>query len=214
LTGETTNAETTAAAVPLKDPALAALLAWLVPGLGHLYQGRLAKAVLFFVCIMGTFVYGLYLGSGPEVGWGRVVYASWRPEDKRLYYFCQIGVGLPAMPALVQAIRVRHGKEPLGKFMAPPAVGNRDAADGRETLDMIHRRLARYFELGTIYTSVAGLLNLLAIFVLLAGPVVVASRDEDNDEEDCGDSAEQPAEQPSESKDTETDATLPAEANS
>ena len=33
--------------VMLKDPALAALLAWLVPGLGHVFQGRTAKGVLF-----------------------------------------------------------------------------------------------------------------------------------------------------------------------
>ena len=44
--------------IKLKDPALAAFLAWLVPGLGHWYQGRRAKAVLFFVCIMGIFGYG------------------------------------------------------------------------------------------------------------------------------------------------------------
>ena len=46
-------------AIDLKDPALAALLAWLIPGLGHWYQGRRAKAVLFFVCIMGLFAYRL-----------------------------------------------------------------------------------------------------------------------------------------------------------
>ena len=50
-------------AIDLKDPALAALLAWLVPGLGHWYQGRRAKAVLYFICIMGLFAYGVYLSS-------------------------------------------------------------------------------------------------------------------------------------------------------
>lgn len=169
--------------VQLKDPALAALLAWLIPGLGHLYQGRWAKAVLFFVCIMGTFVYGLYLGSGETVGWGRVVYASWRPGDKRLYYFCQIGVGLPAMPALVQAIRVRDGKEPLGTFMAPPPLDDRAGGAGRVTLDTIHRNLARYFQLGEIYTSIAGLMNVLAILDAWAGPVIRTRRDEKEDEQ-------------------------------
>jgi len=174
--------------VHLKDPVLAALLAWLVPGLGHLYQGRWAKAVLFFVCIMGTFIYGLYLGSGTTVGCGRVVYAMWRPEERRWSYLGQIGVGLPAAPALVQAIRVRSGREPLGTFMAPPRL----AADGvvpggRMTLDEIHRRLGRYFELGTTYTFVAGLLNVLVIMDAWAGPVVVVPRgkkDEEDDEDD------------------------------
>ena len=99
------------APIPLKDPALAALLAWLVPGLGHLYQGRYVKAMLFFVFILGTFLFGLYLGSSNELGWGRVVYASWREDAQRLAYLCQIGVGLPAMPALLQASLVRNQKE-------------------------------------------------------------------------------------------------------
>ncbi|HLA84342.1 MAG TPA: DUF6677 family protein [Thermoguttaceae bacterium] len=176
-------ADETAHSIPLKDPALAALLAWLIPGLGHAYQGRWAKAVLFFVCIMGTFVYGLYLGSDRAVGWGRVVYVMWQPEEKRLYYFCQIGVGLPAAPALVQAIRVRSGKEPLGTFMAPPRLGPDDPS-GRVTLDEIHRRLARYFELGTIYTAIAGLLNVLAILDAWAGPVILATPGKKEDEEE------------------------------
>ena len=107
--------------INLKDPLLAAFLAWLLPGLGHAYQGRYAKAILFFVFIMGTFVFGVYLGSSNEVGVGRVVYASWREEDRRFAYLGQIGVGLPALPALLQANRAHNGKEPLWHgFMAPP----------------------------------------------------------------------------------------------
>ena len=56
--------------IELKDPRLAAFLAWLVPGLGHIYQGRTGKGILFSICILGTFFYGMYIGSG------RVVYAS------------------------------------------------------------------------------------------------------------------------------------------
>ena len=92
--------------IDLKDPRLAAFLAWLVPGLGHIYQGRTGKGVLFFVCILGTFFYGLYIGQG------RVVYASTenllsrRFLNERWQYVCQLGVGLPALPALVQRYRV------------------------------------------------------------------------------------------------------------
>src|SRR5207244_4170491 len=43
---------------------LAAFLSYLFPGLGQIYQGRIAKGVLFFVCIYGLFFYGMYLGSG------------------------------------------------------------------------------------------------------------------------------------------------------
>ena len=168
--------------ISLKDPYWAAFLAWLVPGLGHLYQGRTAKAVLYFVCIMSTFSYGLYLGSDSEYGWARVVYASWRPGDKRYPYLCQIGAGLPAMPALVQAIGARNGKSPFGEFMAPPRLqtGELDL-HGRPSLHQLHRRLARYFELGTVYTMVAGLLNILVIFDAFAGPIVVPGTEDEQE---------------------------------
>src|SRR5215469_12848098 len=133
--------------IDLKDPLFAAFLAWLLPGLGHWYQGRRHKAVLFFVCIMGTFGYGLYLGEG------RVVYASWRDNDRRLPYLCQVGVGLPALPALVQAQRSTPIKVPFCKnFMAPPEMSN-----GGE-MDQLQKRLHRFWELGTVYTMIAGLL--------------------------------------------------------
>jgi hypothetical protein len=174
--------------IDLRDPALAAFLAWLMPGLGHYYQGRKAKAILFFVCIMGTFVYGLYLGGSGELGWGRVVYASWRTGDRRLPYLCQVGIGLPALPALVQANRVRNRKPPLfGGFMAPPRMnfGNVD----EPTLDMLYDKLPRYFELGTFYTMVAGLLNILAVYDAWGGPVFPEKGKEEGEEQDADDKA-------------------------
>jgi hypothetical protein len=42
----------------------AGVLSYLVPGLGQIYQGRVAKGVLFLVCIYTLFFYGLYLGRG------------------------------------------------------------------------------------------------------------------------------------------------------
>ena len=152
--------------VDLRDPEVAAFLAWLVPGLGHLYQRRTAKAILYFVCILGTFLYGIYLGGNSRLGWGRVVYASWKPDDKRISYFGQVGAGLIALPALVQATWARHNNSSLWNgFMAPPG----DRAD--TTLDNLQKDLNRNFELGTVYTLVAGLLNVLAIYDAWCGPV-------------------------------------------
>jgi len=168
--------------IDLRDPAIAAFLAWLIPGLGHYYQRRYAKAILFAVCILGTFFYGLYLGSDSEIGWGRVVYVSWRTTDKRLPFLAQAFIGAPAFPALIQAARVKSGKPPLcDDFMAPPALGR---AEGRITVDDIHRRLGRYFELGTVYTMIAGLLNVLAIWDAYAGPVFPEPEEEKKDEEE------------------------------
>ena len=171
--------------VELKDPALAALLGWLVPGGGHLYQGRTAKAVLFFACIMGTFLYGLYLGGNSELGWGRVVYASWRDGDKRLPYLCQVGIGLPALPAMVQALRVRRGEAPRwGGFMAPPRLES-DPFDrfDQPTLNQLNLKLAGYFDLGTTYTMIAGLLNILAIYDASCGPVFLEKGKKEDDDQ-------------------------------
>jgi len=111
--------------IELKEPWIAALLAWMLPGLGHVYQGRTGKGLLFFICILGTFFYGMYLGGG------KVVYASvpWE-QQYRWQYLCQLGVGLPSTPMLVQKNRVMNKKEPLWSgFMAPPRRGPVDWKD-------------------------------------------------------------------------------------
>lgn len=169
--------------VRLKDPEISAFLAWLIPGLGHLYQGRHAKAALYFLCIMGLFVCGVYLGGSSELGWGRVVYFSWQEGDKRLHYLCQIGIGLPALPALIQANRMHNNRPVLWNgFMAPPRPMNmpREAVNGDQpTAHRLHLELKRYFELGQVYTMIAGLLNILAIYDALSGPVTPAARKEE-----------------------------------
>ena len=122
------------------------------------------------MCILGTFVYGSYLGSSEQSGWARDVYLSFRQNDLRLAYLCQVGVGLPTLPALVQANRFYSGKDPLWNgFMAPPKVNFRDP--GEKTLHDCTVTCPRLFEMGTVYTMIAGLLNVLAIFDACYGPV-------------------------------------------
>jgi hypothetical protein len=173
--------------IELKDPRLAAFLAWLVPGLGHFYQGRTGKGVLFFVCILGTFYYGLYIGGG------RVVYASTsavvsRQFLERWQYICQVGVGLPALPAFVQTIRMEGNNEPLfgdnflrpprkfpreefGRFTSSDPYGN--TVEHPDELSKWHYDLGESFEIGTVFTVIAGLLNILAIFDAYGGPLVI-----------------------------------------
>lgn len=45
------------------NPTLVALLAWLVPGAGHLVVGQLRKALVFFVVLTGMFSIGLAFGG-------------------------------------------------------------------------------------------------------------------------------------------------------
>jgi hypothetical protein len=175
----------------LKDPVLAGFLAWLLPGLGHFYQGRYAKGALYLVCILGTFSYGLYLSSSQDSGPARAVYFSFRDGDWRLAYLCQVGVGLPALPALAQAVRVSDGKEPLWKgFMAPPYLEPINA-DKRapqpdkpalRTLSELHRDMHHYFEFGMVYTMIAGLLNILAVYDACCGPAEGPAEETEDEE--------------------------------
>lgn len=184
--------------IDLKNRWLAAFLAWCVPGLGHLYQGRTHKGGLFMGAILGMFLAGLWLGGG------KVVYASWRPEP-RWAYVCQAGVGIAALPALLQSRQMAGpAKQPLfaSTFMAPPLqpgqVVSRGYADRvvaadadidaddfldrapyrlfrGEQLSLWQRRLGRWFEFGTLYTMLAGMLNILAIYDAFAGPLGAGS---------------------------------------
>lgn len=91
----------------LKTPWLAALLAFLLPGMGHIYQGRFFKGTLYAVCILGTFLMGMCMGEG------KVVYFSREPGQSTYGYFSQVMVGLPALPALLQTRRYQ-GPENVG----------------------------------------------------------------------------------------------------
>jgi hypothetical protein len=191
--GRQPTAAPTEVEIDLKDPRLAAFLAWLVPGLGHFYQGRTAKGVLFLVCILGTFLYGLYIGDG------RVVYASTPNILTRWQYLFQLGVGLPATPALVQRARMEDGKGPLpllGDVMRPPRMqGDFDSTDlsnhqvkHPDEVAKWNHDSADMFEMGTVYTIVAGLLNLLVICDAFGGPLVIPPPDDKKKKPDGGDS--------------------------
>ncbi len=89
-----------------KNALIAGLLAFLIPGAGHFYQGRTLKAVIYSVSILGLFIWGQKLGEG------MVVYNL---PDKggafsrvSLSYAAQLGTGVGAIPALIQNQRAEH----------------------------------------------------------------------------------------------------------
>ena len=147
--------------VELRNPRIAALLAWIFPGLGHFYQGRIGKGVLYSVCILSIYFIGFAIGEGKIVYW-RWVNPLSNPEKFSLYYIGQFFVGLPALPALIQGTLKHYGLDPLlGGFMAEPA---------QNVLNGLHPRFGKLVEIGSMYTAVAGLLNILAIFDAYEGP--------------------------------------------
>ena len=59
----------------MKEPALAFILAWLLPGAGHWYIGQRVKAVIFCFILIGLFATGVLLTGGGCVDLGRHPYA-------------------------------------------------------------------------------------------------------------------------------------------
>ena len=180
--------------IDLRNRSFAALLAWLWPGAGHLYQRRYFKGWLMMVCIMTTFYVGLSIGGG------HVVYASMIPQDRRWHFLFQGAIGLPTLPAWVQLNYLRNHTSPTGVteydfkplwdgYMAPP---KRPVNESRnDDLADWHAETGAGFELGSWYTVIAGLLNILAIFDAYGGPLNIAisgrkaEPDGDDDDDDA-----------------------------
>ncbi|WP_233148234.1 DUF6677 family protein [Rhodopirellula sp. MGV] len=197
--------------IDLKNRRLAAFLAWLLPGAGHYYQGRHTKGSLYLVCILTTWIVGFALGGG------HVVYASWQPGDKRWHYFLQAGVGAAALPALVQGNhmrkatengRTRPGYQPLwGGFMAPPY--RPVVEDHPDEIAAWYAQYGAGYEMGTWYTMIAGLLNILVIYDAYSGPlsVPISGRKKKDDEDEPAEAAS------GDQADTKVASTNGAEAN-
>lgn len=114
--------------VSLKNPLVAALLAFLLPGAGHFYQGRKFKAAIFSIGILTLFVWGLVLGHGQPVYSQLILRNSSTlpqlsqktpPQKFSWAYAAQVLVGIPAMPALIQDYRFRRDDETVNFLAAP-----------------------------------------------------------------------------------------------
>ena len=105
--------------VRLRNPVVAALLAFAIPGAGHWYQRRRFKATIYSVCILTIFVWGMILGDGQPV-YSQLIYRSEGPAPTAqrqasaprmkfsFGYAAQVLVGAPAWPALIQEMRIRN----------------------------------------------------------------------------------------------------------
>jgi hypothetical protein len=107
---------------------------WLVPGLGHWLLGRRGKALFFLVALWGTFLAGWALSDFRAVFW----------KYDRIATYGQLGMGVPTVVLLVE-------REPFS------------AALGRTFYEPTgpSENLLPYYDVGTLYTCIAGLLNLL-----------------------------------------------------
>jgi hypothetical protein len=268
---------------------LAAVLAFLVPGAGHFYQGRYFKALIYSICILGAFFYGMHMAE-----W-QAVYRSAERGKRNLGFYAQVGTGLPALYAIVQTNRYqKQGRQPVksltgplatsfqgtlvdpripnseqavsgqlslepsqkpasaitgtfrgtdgqgnevslqlgGKFEMAPEVGgnperallcgvveqqgNEVGADGTlirgtvprkflnwfeapledDEIQELNRKLGKRYELALVYTWIAGLLNILAVWDALEGPAYGYGDEDEEESEREKKKRDKPKEQP------------------
>jgi hypothetical protein len=150
-----------------RHPELAAFLAFLIPGLGHLYLGRKVKGLVAFVALVGLYVAGVVISGGECVSLDK-------QNGHYVAIFGQVGAGLPTGIALLSAHRY-DVKKALGMEAGEPPEDPTDQPSRPEFVAMLPR-----FDTGLLYTTIAGLLNLLLIYdALLGSPGAALRREED-----------------------------------
>jgi hypothetical protein len=154
----------------------AGVLSYLVPGLGQIYEGRVAKGILFMVCLYGLFFYGMYLGDWKNVHLPHSAEKNPPPVNmpnllanlyNRPQFIGQFWIGVAAWPAIWQYNNPQESSKEsnsfLHDFQREPSekVLNQLQADGDKSWD-----------LAWVYTVIAGALNVLVIYDAVAGPAL------------------------------------------
>lgn len=90
------------------SPAFACFLAWLVPGLGHLFQGRRRRAAMVFFLLVGLLALGTALAEGANLS-----------RERHFYYWGgQFMAGLPSL-----LIELAHGHVPVREYIVYAEAG-------------------------------------------------------------------------------------------
>jgi len=121
--------------------------AWLVPGAGHYLLDEKRRAAVILVAVVLTFLVGLYVGSIGVID----------PVNAKPWYAAQV-MNSPAVFFL--------GGHVANAYHAAQDEAGRQARFGRgagQAMRQAYLVFGRASEIGQIYTSVAGLLNLLCI---------------------------------------------------
>jgi hypothetical protein len=74
------------------SPYVVGVMAWVAPGLGHLWLGRRQKGLIFLVALVGMFAFGLWLK-------GRIFPFQITEPLVALMAFADLGMGLPYLIA-------------------------------------------------------------------------------------------------------------------
>jgi len=150
---------------------LAALACWVIPGSGYFLIGQRLRGTVIGVTVIAMFIAGLLIGGIRVIdvpGYddrGYPVYVNERgqkvsnPDDGRLALRSRLFPEIANKPWFVG--QVLSGPICLLAAEVSLSVSHPHSPGG--TISQIPRSHARIYEIGTLYTAVAGMLNLLAI---------------------------------------------------
>jgi len=141
--GAKTQSQTMSTDSPARA-AIAAMLAWVLPGLGHWYLGHKQRAIIFFVTTTVTFWAGVAIGG---------VRTTITPRENGPWIAAQLCVGPQSLVALYWSERLTED-------------AIRSAGPGQKPTK--YKASWRASNISVVYAGVAGLLNLLVIVDALA----------------------------------------------
>jgi uncharacterized protein DUF6677 len=151
----------------------AGVLSYLIPGLGQIYQGRLSKGLFFLVSLYGLFFVGMSLDDWksvyiPDVRHNPGKFPNWMYNlYNRPQFIGQFWIGVAAWPAIWQYNQPPAREEPEGSFWQ-----QFEQAPKEEDVNKFIRDTDKTWDLGWIYTVIAGVLNILVIYDAFAGPAM------------------------------------------
>ncbi len=129
---------------------IAGMLAWLLPGAGHLYIGQRVRGIIFMTAIAVTFWGGVAIGG---------VKNTVNPTDRSLWFLGQICAGSHTLAVLAWSKQIPDPKPEEASLWI--AYGDSE-------------------EVSVVYTAICGMLNILVIFDVLVraekGPIELAKR--------------------------------------
>lgn len=135
---------------------VAAIMGWLVPGLGHMWIGHVHRGVFAMAGVLGLFLGGVLLGGVGVVD----------RKDNGLWFIAQAGAGPVAFAAdWANSTWVKTGA--VGEMLdAPPTMVPRSTGAKVSSL----RSVTSVHEIAMLYCSLAGLMNVVVLLDALVRP--------------------------------------------
>jgi hypothetical protein len=139
---------------------LALVLAWAVPGLGHILLGQRARGLIFALTVHGLFAAGMLIGGVKAIN----------PPDQPIWSYTQ---ALTGWPMLVANRVEKASRRETDRLLREYDDARRDVADRQafargyfpqHALITYHPKVQ---DIGAVYCGIAGMLNLLVVFDVL-----------------------------------------------